>query len=1114
MSEKLDPEEVKEIMGRLFGRITEVTTKYDGFVEKFIGDAVMAIFGVPKAHEDDPVRAILAAREIHDLVYVMSRELGGRIDRALSMHTGINTGLVVTGQFRPGKGNHGALGDTINVASRLMTLASAGEILVGPATRRLAASHFGFEELKAKRMKGKTKPIKAFRVTKKIPFAGASIKPRLGMKPTRIGRDSEIATCVECFNTFMNGKGRILSITGEAGLGKSLMVSELREYAQRVHGHRSILWLEGHTLSFGQSISYLPFQEILSQYAGITDDDCEAEAGKKLQARVTELFGNETKDVFPYLATLLALKVGGDYAERVEYLDAKAIGHQIFLSSRRFFERLAQRQPVALVFEDLHWADESSALLLEHLLPLIDRVPLLICGVSRPATKTPAARVLEIAAKNHVGRYTDVRIGPLREDESVQIVHNLLQVEEVPKRVCDAIVSKADGNPFFIQEIIRSLRDAGAIVPDAADRDRVAATEVNTMSMPDTIQMVVMARVDLLREDLKETLRIASIIGDSFSYQVLRNIMNPNNGLLEQLIELEDAGYILQKHKASEHTYVFAHGLIRESIYENILIRRRRELHLRVAQAIETLYSERIEEFYSLLAHHFARAEAWEKAHAYLLKAGDQAGQLAADTEALTHYQLAFLSCSRFLGDKWEPLQQASLKRKIGEALFRRGEHQQAAEHLQEAFTCLNRSLPTSRREVRFAILREILVQLGHCMLPSLLPAPIDERVNATIKEESNLYEDMMWIDFFSNQERCFLDALRQLNESERSGFPYGIVMGSMVCGATCLFFGFFWLAEHYNRRALSVAERGRNPVVTARAYMGPIGLELYRGNWDVISEYCARAAKETRKAGDLRAWGVVTNVLAYAMAYQGKFARALEYCQELIRLGQEGKDKEVLLWGLYPKGFIQRRMGQLEEAIADLRHAAESSEAIPDYHFRALAGGELGQSYLRQGKLQAAFAEFEATERFCLRYRVRGNTVTPLRNGLAEAYLTAAVETSAGRTERNRWIQKAGRACKAALKQGNIFRPALPEAMLLRGRYDYIKGKRSSALKWWRRSLVLAEEMELRYALGLAHLEIGCQLNEDQALRQAESIFAEIGAEMDLAMTRNALNGGVESTI
>ncbi|MGD0664076.1 MAG: AAA family ATPase [Syntrophorhabdales bacterium] len=542
MSEKLDPEEVREITSRIFGEVAKIVDRYEGFVEKYIGDAVVALFGIPKTHEDDHLRAIRAAKEIHEIVTTVGLPHAEKIGRRLTFHSGIATGLVVSGKIDLEKGTHGIAGDTINLASRLSGIAKPGDILVGESTYLQSNGAFSFDKLEPVALKGKAKPVMPYRLidTKPEPLRGLATQ---GISSPLVGRNAEIAAIKASVNRLLDGQGGILSVIGEAGLGKSRLMAEIRRHFEG----ENLLWLEGRTLSYGQKMSYWPFKEILRQYAGITEDDGDTEAWGKFETKITGLFGETTREILPYLASLLGLEVKGELGKNLKHLDGDSMGKQVYLSSRRFFERLATTRPLVLVFEDLHWADESSTLLIEHLFPLINRVPLLVCGVSRPETNVPAVRLQETALRDYERRYTEIRLNPLSPTESTDLMNNLLEIENLTGRVRQVILQKAEGNPFFLEEIMRTLIDRKVVLREGDHWKATSAIE--TLTIPDTVQGVIMARIDRLDEELKAVLRTASVIGRAFLYRLLKSVAEAVRELDERVERLKAMELIREKQK-------------------------------------------------------------------------------------------------------------------------------------------------------------------------------------------------------------------------------------------------------------------------------------------------------------------------------------------------------------------------------------------------------------------------------------------------------------------------------------------------------------------------------------------------------------------------------------
>lgn len=1105
LSENLDPEEVKAVMNRIFGEIARIVERYEGVVEKFIGDAVVVFFGTPRAHEDDPVRAVRAALEIHKAVNSLSPEFEDRIGRPLSMHTGINTGLVVTGSDRA-TGATGPAGDAVNIASRLSGLAKPEEILVGEEVHRQAADYFIFEKVEPAKVKGKAEPVPSYRLkpdVTAVEHAGGPAGREIAVP--LIGRGVELAALKLCLDRLLEGHGSILSLVGEAGLGKTRLVEEIRAQYTGDDSPVPVTWLEGHTLSYGRNISYWPFREILKQYAGISEEDTDIVTWEKLEESVARLFPTETGETLPYLASFLALDIKGEYAERIKYLDGEGMGRQVFLSSRRLFERLARKQPLVLVLEDLHWADESSTLLLDHLLPLVDRVPILICVTSRPEPGTHVFRLREIAAARFGRRYTEILLQPLSAGESEALIRNFLGAENLSYRVREEIIKKADGNPFFVEEIMRSLIERGVLERDPAAGHWRTAPGVETVSVPDTIHGVIMARVDLLSEELKQVLRSASVIGRVFLYRILRGIEKKMPDLDGRLTQLEGMELIREKQKIPELEYMFKHALVQEATYESVLLGKRRRLHARVAGVIEALFSERLEEFYTMLAHHYTKGEVWDKAQEYLFKAGDQAARIAADAEALAHYRDAIETYARVFGDRWEPVERAGLERKMGEALYRRGDYPQAIEYIQRALSYLSKPLPREAKSVRSAIVREILTQLFHRLFPHFLVKPMERTVSRATEEEARSYEIMCWIDAFIGPENMFLDSLKLLNFSEKKGFYPGVVIAYAGIAAVTAIFGLHRISYRYGRMAIRIAGETQHPGAIAYANQALVLTEFFQGKLLSAIEYGRVAAEASRQGGywNLQGWGIDGYFISRSLACLGRFREAIEYAVELARFGRDANDSEVCYWGLICLGSTRVRMGEFDKAAVNLKDAVQLAEKVPNHWYRVTGGSFLGECYLRQGDIRQALEVLEQNRDYASQHGIRGPV--GYQNALAEAYLLMSERTSG--SERQAWLAKARSACRIALRTGRRYVPRLlPDALRVQGIYSYISGDRSKAGILWQKGIDMANKGGMKFELGLTHLEAGRRLQDRAHLERAVAVFAEIGAEFNLNEARNLL--------
>jgi len=917
------------------------------------------------------------------------------------------------------------------------------------------------------------------------------VATRRALHSPLIGRAAELTVLQRRVQQLQAGKGGVVWVLGEAGVGKSRLIAEVRE---RVVGTDvgSIQWLEGSALSPGTVTTHWPFREILWRYAGITEQDNEGDVWRKLRNRLATLFDEKTDEVLPYLATLISLDVEQDFIEQVRYLSGDAMRRQLFRCSRRLFEEIARTRPLALVFEDLQWIDESSSLLLQHLLPLIYRAPILMISLTRPTVGTPQARLREVLATEYHDRYDEIILNRLSPSNCAKLVARLLDHENPPPALTDMIIDRAEGNPLFVQEIIRVLIADGLLRRETSSDEWHLTTGIDDAQVPRTIQGSILARVDLLDSGHRAVLNVAAVIGRSFLYRVLNVAVQVNTELEIQLATLQNMGLILEDSSSPESAYVFCHDLTHEAIYEGIEMSERKRLHARVGTAIESLFVGRLDEFYSLLAYHYSRAEDWKKAQEYLFRAGDQAGFVAADSEALVHYERAVQAYARAFGTEWSPLERACLERKIGTALFRQGEYHRAVERLDEGLTCLSKPAPKSPRWTRMYLFRELARQiLSRSWVHRF---PINEMIPLEVEEEFRIHEALFWIHSSTDVERFLFHTIALLNLSERHGFGLGMALGYSAAGVSCDFLSLFRLAGHYHRLGLDAAERVRHPLAAAYGYMGNALHSNTLADWDRAVEFCDKGAESFTSVGDLKSWAYVTHLRCCALAYRGDYAQALSSSRHMFETADDLGDAEAAGRARWNEGYVLSRVGLLDEASRSLNEAMTLGQSAGNPISGVIACHELALIDLHQHRIESALARVAELERMLSEYRVTQYLCVPSHNAATEAYLVKAEESSgAGKAL---WLQRAGSACGRGLKQSKACSLVKPEAMRLKGVYEWLSGKPRTATRWWKRGLTIAEKTAQRYDQAMLLREIGQRLGDRECLDRAERICAELGAK------------------
>jgi class 3 adenylate cyclase/tetratricopeptide (TPR) repeat protein len=624
MSERLDPEEVKEITGKIFDEVSKIISKYEGFVEKFAGDAVMALFGATEAHEDDPVRAIKAAREIHNRVNALSPQYEERIEQPLVMHSGINTGLVVTGEVNLEKGIHGVAGDTINVAARLSALGMADDILVGDDTYYQSEGYFDFKEMEPATVKGKSDPIRIYKVIaqKEQPI---KIHRLHGFQADLIGRKVEMNLLSDAVQKLLGGTGTVFSIYGTAGTGKSRLIQEFKSSLNL----EEIQWLEGHAYPHSQNIPYFPLINLLSRSLNIEEGDPSEQIREKVETGLKNLI-EENQDLISYVGSLFSLS----YPE-IEDVSPEHWKAQLQKATRTVLAALSQSAPTVVCLEDLHWADPS----------FLELIRLIISEFREPVLFVCAYRPIISLFTNHQIKsmsmpYQEIRLQDLSISESQGMVESLLKTDTIPTELQRFLQDKVEGNPFYIEEVINSLIESDTLIRDNGNWKLTRA--ISEAEVSSTIHGVISGRLDRLEKESKRILQEASVIGRTFFYEILNQVSELKDQIDKNLRSLERLDLIRAKTLQPDLEYIFKHALTQEVVYEGLLKKERRAIHERIGLVMEQLFQNRLPEFYETLAYHFHQGQSYLKAVDYLMRSGIKSLKRYSLDEAHKYFQEAY----------------------------------------------------------------------------------------------------------------------------------------------------------------------------------------------------------------------------------------------------------------------------------------------------------------------------------------------------------------------------------------------------------------------------------------------------------------------------------------
>jgi tetratricopeptide (TPR) repeat protein len=634
-------------MNEAFNHLIAPIHRYEGTIARLLGDGFLAFFGAPVAHEDDPVRAVLAGLGIlHDLAPFRA-EMASDYGLDFNVRVGINTGPVVVGEIGAGQAlEYTAMGDAINLAHRMEATAAPGTIQIAEHTYRQVAPLFEVEPLGEMAVKGKEAPVATYQVTGRRERPGR-VRGIRGLEAPLVGRDAEMAQLRARLDALKGGRGQIVFLIGEAGLGKSRLLSEMAAYWRQEPGSERY-WTEAQGVPYETGRPYSLFYRSIRNNLGILDGDTPDEVQQKIDQVLVEFPATQKAAICQAVETLLAVEGRSEGPQ----LEAKALKRQLFDLTTQVWRNEGLASPSVTVFDDLQWSDPASAELIIHLFQLVDELPVMILCAMRPHRDSPGWQIKEKAAEVYPAYFSEFTLEPLDGQHSNELVDHLLVIADLHEDLRWLIQEKAEGNPFFLEEVVRALIEAGAIVKDEDDGRWRAAQAVESLRLPENLQAMLTSRIDRLDAQAKRTLQMASVIGRKFSRRVLAHIAESDRQLDDELAALQQSELILAANAngQADAEYVFRHELTRDAAYQTLLRRQRRRYHRRAGEAIETLFPERLSEEAHRLAYHFGQAGDNGRALKYYELAGEKAARLYANKEAAGHYQQA-IALARGGGD-------------------------------------------------------------------------------------------------------------------------------------------------------------------------------------------------------------------------------------------------------------------------------------------------------------------------------------------------------------------------------------------------------------------------------------------------------------------------------
>jgi DNA-binding SARP family transcriptional activator/regulation of enolase protein 1 (concanavalin A-like superfamily) len=960
----------------LLALTTAACAPYDGRVERVPGGDLLVIFGLHRIHEDDPERAIRAALALQQ----------SALAQHMPVQVGVNTGLAYYSRIGPTADAEALLmGAVVNLAARLCNSAGSGEILVGVATHRLTRGVFNFAGLELA-LPGLTRPVRAYQVLR---LRSHITKERgiEGLRANLIGREREMEQLEAVVARVLAGKGQLLLLSGEAGVGKSRLAAELKQSWRAQTGDHSLpassspapadeppmSWLEGRCLELAAATGYWPFVDMLRRALSEADDGDEMALARNLAATLEalaaqgDLTAEQVEEMGPVLSHLLSLHIGANWDERARQVDPKRARRQTFDAVQLFVTALARRRPLALIFEDLHWGDGLSLDLIGELMAALASAPLLLVCIYRPEQTQAGEPLLALAQQRCPDRCTPLHLHELSLAQSRDLLAALLSIEQLPDQLRALILAKSQGNPFFLEEIVRAQIDSGLLFRQEAIWQ--ARVETAPLTAPETVQSVVLSRVDRLPPELRRLLQIAAVTGHVFQRPLLAALAPPEIDLEEALVALSSLAFIRQERGGAHVEYSFRHVLVQDAIYQSLPAKRRAPLHQQVAEALETLHAGKLAPHFEQLAYHYERSDAAQKAIEYLVRAGEKAQQASANDEAISYFQRALARLDAIAPQpvwadaaKWR----LSALKGLGIVYWSISDLAEAEFHLHRAIAQAHKmGAPRAewaplygwlcrllrwqgRLDDLILVGREGLAQLGDDMR-----APEAAVFYCNLIEAYYLKDDR---DHYHDVQRRLAQLMPSLPYSDDlfAAYGYMVLMHRDHNESE--------EALRWVRAVQEWVEDGHNPLLAAWVPMWQVARYLEAiGDMRTAIAQSEMGLERTRKVGDAKtlAWGLNHQAERYLAV--GDLGRAQAVDEESLALHRQLGLEGELMEGTHILAQIRFCQGAVDDALALTEAAMELSHRSGFRYPRGLHGVLLGRIHLAQGRRVEAQARFRA---------------------------------------------------------------------------------------------------------------------------------------------------------
>ncbi len=943
------PDIIAAVIDRCHKELGKIVYKWEGVVDKLVGDEIMAIFGAPVVHEDDPERAITAGLEMMERIKGLSKELSKEFGTPpLNIHIGINTGRVSIGNISVEGGlkmDYTVIGEPVELAEKLEDISEPGELIVGESTYRLTRALFNFEPHEEVEVGGRKVMVYKVIGRKEKPESKRGVKE---LNPTEmIGRDDEFNLLIEAAERLKRPERQMVCVIGQAGLGKSRLK---REFRATISGR--INWIESACLPHTQRIGYSLFIPLLRRYFNIKEEEEDLSAISKIRTKLSDVFPNHPErvsEIAPFIAHVLSIR-SEEFSQVISYFDPEQLRDRIFMSIRDLLVAESARKPLVVALDDLHWIDPLSLDLILFMMETTPpEFPLMLLCIYRPERTDPCWGIGEAAAKKIPDAYTEVFLQKLSPDDSRKLLDSLIDLED-GDQLKEMILERADGNPFYMEEVLRSLIDDKILVK--TDGKWVIRGRVEEIKVPDSLEQVINARIDKLEDNPKYVLRKSSVIGREFEYVILNRFASDVPKLDDHLDKLCALDMI---HPSDQEKYAFGHIVTYDITYSSITVLDRRRYHGEVGDCIEELYRESIERFYGILAHHYGRSDKHPKAIVYLTLAGHQARMLYDNQNALSFYRAGLERFEKLKDKEAEEYQRYKdeIHEGLGDVLQILGEYDEAIEYYLKRFeTAVSPPLRASIKR-RIGLVYEKKGEWDRAM--EYFQQALDElKVEMDEAEEARIYNAIGRLHYSQGDFPKAMETFSKVIELVEGTENYDVLSNAYRSLGNC----YYRLGEadktlEFYQRGIRIAEK-INDIMQLAQYYNNLGMvHSLMGKLDEAAEYLLKSYREKEKIGYADGLIVTLQNLAVILKNKGDIDGAIQYITKASQIAERAGAEKRMADAYNAIGALISLKEKYNEAVEYYKKAADVFERIGARPELGQTYGNIADAYIRKNDLE-----------------------------------------------------------------------------------------------------------------------------------------------------------------